>query len=123
MRSVLAIAALGFTLVMSAHAQTVEGLDGRWEGYAIPEKGKWRTVITVETKDGKTKAVADSPEQGTFGLPMTVKRDGDTATFTIAPGLAFIGKLSDDGQTITGVYSGPGMDIPTTFTRTTANTP
>jgi hypothetical protein len=121
------LSAIAFALALSgaAHAQVVQGLDGRWEGpIVLPDGMKLTGVMRVTTKDGKTTTVFDSPEQGAKDIPASVKRDGDTVTFEIPSAmLTYTAKLSADGKTLTGDMMQGGGSIPVTMVQKPASAP
>ncbi len=82
----------------------VAGLDGRWEGKAmdmIP------LVLRVATDTNGTVALMDSPLQKATNMAVPVfRRDGDTVSFEMPAIMAkFSGKLSPEGDKITGTFS------------------
>jgi hypothetical protein len=115
--STLSALALAFALAGAAHAQAVQGLDGRWEGPVdLPTGATVTGVFRVETKNGVTTAVMDVPEQGARDLPATLKRDGSKVVFDVASiGLNYTAALSSDGKTMTGDMGQGGGAIPVTL--------
>jgi hypothetical protein len=111
------LSALAFALAGAAHAQAVQGLDGRWEGPVdLPTGATVTGVFRVETKNGVTTAVMDVPEQGARDLPATLKRDGSKVVFDVASiGLNYTAALSSDGKTMTGDMGQGGGAIPVTL--------
>lgn len=123
LRTTLSAIAVALALSGAAHAQAVQGLDGRWEGPLVLGNGmKLTAVLRVESKDGKTTAVFDSPEQGAKDIPATVTRDGETVTVEVpTAALTYAAKLSADGKTLTGEMSQGGGSIPVTMTQKPAS--
>lgn len=122
MKRILLAASAALLLASPAFAQAVQGLDGRWEGPMELGNGiKLTAVFRVETKDGKTTVLMDSPEQGAKDIPATVTRDSDNVTFKVPTGgLTYTAKVSADGKTLTGsMAQGPGA-IPVTMTKKAA---
>ncbi len=115
------LAALGLSLVMAgaAHAQTVEGLDGRWEGALDIGGTALRLVFRVETAGGKTTLLLDSPDQGATGFETAdLKREGQKVSFAVPSiGGAYAGDLSVDGKTLTGAWSQLDQSLPLVMTR------
>lgn len=121
------LASLVFTLGLSglAYAQVIPGLDGRWEGVIErPGDSKITGVFRVETKDGKTSAVFDSPDQGARGIEATVKREGDKVTLGVPmAGLVYNATLSADGKTLAGDVAQGGGAVPMTMKQKAAAPP
>ncbi|MFT3724034.1 MAG: acyl-CoA thioester hydrolase/BAAT C-terminal domain-containing protein [Hyphomonadaceae bacterium] len=82
----------------------VAGLDGRWEGKALD---MIPLVLRVATDTNGTVALMDSPLQNAANMAVPVfKRDGDTVSFEMPAIMAkFTGKLSPEGDRITGTFS------------------
>jgi hypothetical protein len=114
---------LALALAIPAHAQAVQGIDGRWEGPVTLGNGmKITAVFRATTKDGATTVVFDSPEQGAKDIPATAKREGDTVTFEIpAAMVVYTAKLSADGKTLTGDMAQGGGSVPVTMTQKPAS--
>ncbi len=105
-------------LIGSAHAQVVEGLDGRWEGALDADGMTLHVVMRVATANGATTAVLDSPDQDTIGIPATLTRTGAAAALDVPSILgSFKGALGPDGKTLTGAWSQGGVELPLTLTR------
>jgi hypothetical protein len=123
LRASFAALGLAVWLAGAANAQAVQGLDGRWEGPLELGNGmKLTGVFRVETKDGKTTAVFDSPEQGARDMPATLKRDGAKVSFDVPSAMiGYTATLSADGKTLTGDMSQGGGSIPVTMTHKSAS--
>jgi hypothetical protein len=117
-----ALSAIAIALALSgaAHAQAVQGLDGRWEGpIDLPTGATITGVFRVETKNGVTTAVMDAPEQGVRDFPATVTRDGAKVVFEVSTiGVNYAGTLSADGKSMTGELGQGGGAIPVTLKHT-----
>ncbi len=89
-------------------------IDGDWAGKLDAGTIKLRLVLHVHTKEGKTLATMDSPDQNANGLPATVTLDGDRVRISVkgAAG-SFDGVLNADGGSLVGQWGG----APTTLTR------
>ncbi len=111
--------AVAVAMAGAAHAQVVQGIDGRWEGPVALGNGATITaVFRATTKDGVTSVVFDSPDQGAKDIPATVKRVGDTLTFEIPSAMVvYTAKLSADGKTLTGDLAQGGGSTPVTMTQ------
>ena len=122
-RQTLAAFAVALSLAGAAHAQAVQGLDGRWEGPVVTPDGTQITgVFRVTTANGVTSAVFDSPEQGAKDIPATVAREGETVTFAIPMAMVtYTAKLSADGKTLTGDMAQGGGSVPVTMTQKPAS--
>lgn len=123
LRTVLSAISVALALSSAAHAQAVQGLDGRWEGpVQLPNGGKLTAVFRVETKSGKTTTVFDSPSQGAYDVAAGAKRDGDKVTFDVPTGgVVVTGSLAADGKTIKGEISQGGGSLPLVMTRTSTS--
>ncbi|MFI4936178.1 MAG: hypothetical protein ACHP7N_16310 [Caulobacterales bacterium] len=122
LRALFAAIGVTFVLAATAHAQAVSGLDGRWEGrIAMPSGATLAGVFRVETKEGKTTAFFDSPDQGAAGIPASVTREGDKVTFQVPSALiTYAATLSADGKTLTGRMTQGASSIAVTMTQTPA---
>jgi hypothetical protein len=121
--SLFASLAAALALAAAAHAQAVQGLDGRWEGPLTLGTGATiTTIFRVETKNGVTTALLDAPEQGVRDFPATVKRDGANVVFDVASvGLNYTATLSADGKTLSGSMAQGGGAIPATLKLTSTS--
>src|SRR5690606_28207073 len=115
------LATLGLSLAIAgaAHAQTVQGMDGRWEGALDVGGAALTLVFRIETADGATKLLLDSPDQGANGIETAdLKRDGQKVSFIVPSiGGAYAGDLSVDGNTLTGAWSQLDQSLPLVMTR------
>ncbi|HVO96575.1 MAG TPA: TIGR03435 family protein [Bryobacteraceae bacterium] len=102
------------------HAQNITGT---WQGSLKAGPQELRTVIKISLDDDKLKAVMYSIDQG--GQPITattLTKDGSNIKMTITPiNGTYEGKLSADGNTITGTWS-QGMPLPLNLARATPAT-
>jgi hypothetical protein len=116
--------AAAIALTGAAHAQAVQGLDGRWEGkITLPNGADLTGVFRVETKNGVTTAVMDSVEQGARDIPATVTRTDDKVVFSVPTALlTYSATLSADGKTLTGDLAQGGGSVPYTMTQKPAST-
>jgi D-alanyl-D-alanine-carboxypeptidase/D-alanyl-D-alanine-endopeptidase len=124
LHTTLSAIALALALSGAAHAQVVQGLDGRWEGPVTLGNGMTITVVfRATTSKGVTTTVFDSPDQGAVDIPATVKREGDMVTFEIPSAMAvYTAKLSADGKTLAGDLNQGGGAVPLTMTQKPAST-
>jgi uncharacterized protein (TIGR03435 family) len=115
--SLLALAGLATTL----NAQT---LVGTWQGTLVAGQQNLRLVFKISAgPNDKLTAINYSIDQGARPIPVTtVAQDGSAVKMTIAPiGGSYEGKLSEDGNTITGNWS-QGNSLPLVLTRATPQT-
>lgn len=115
----LATAAIAVAaLIGAAHAQVVEGLDGRWEGALAVQGITLPLVMRVATANGATTAVLDSPDQNAIGIPANLTREAAAVTLDV-PTVAgmFKAVLSPDGKTLTGAWTQGDNDLPLVLTR------
>jgi hypothetical protein len=119
LRGIFASGALAVTLASAAHAQVVQGLDGRWEGaIALSNDSPIRAVFRVTTKDGQTAVAFDSPDQGVSGVAATVSRMGENVTFKVPMAqMMYVAKLSADGKTLTGEVAQGDTAVPLILTQ------
>ncbi len=99
-------------------------LTGTWQGTL--HAGQDLRIVTKFTKadDGSYTGVTYSIDQGGNGIPVTkTTLDGSTLKFTItAIGGSYEGKLSADGNTITGSWTQGPNPLPLVYTRATPAT-
>jgi uncharacterized protein (TIGR03435 family) len=119
MLSLMALVAL---LVPAAHAQNIVG---QWQGTAKAKRDE--RIILVITKDSTRLGGNFYDLERGGGTPLKISSMSlDGATFKCAVdlvGASYEGKLSDDGNTITGTLSGAGPDpLPLVLSRTTKET-
>ncbi len=98
---------------------TLKPLVGEWVGELIPPGGpKIKAVFRFQmSKEGKFTGVADIPEQGQSGIPLTdAVLEGNEVTLKIAGGQAnFAGKLT--GNKIEGAVKQGGQEMKMTLTK------
>jgi pimeloyl-ACP methyl ester carboxylesterase len=99
----------------------VEGMDGVWEGDLHREAGSLHLTVNVLTDDAGTHVTLDSVDQGAFDIPVVgFERNGDQVGWRVpAANVTYVASLSADGQSISGLWTRPGMpDVDMEFTRT-----
>ena len=105
-------------------ALLAQSITGTWQG-TLQAGRDLRTVIKISTTDKDTlKGVMYSIDQGAQGIPANpVTRQGSTVKMSV-PGIggAYEGKLSADGNSITGTWSQGPKPLPLNLTRATAET-
>jgi pimeloyl-ACP methyl ester carboxylesterase len=106
-----------------AHAQPAAppggsaALEGDWSGQVDVGAAKLRALLHVHTRDGRTVATLDSPDQNATGLPTTITVEAGRVHIAAAGSNgSFDGELSADGASLTGNWSG----YPASFTRLAA---
>ena len=100
---------------------------GHWEGaIKVPKPGGLEVDVDLRQKDGSWEGDISIPEQNATDLPLTkIKVDGADVAFTIdeVPGEpTFTGKLSEDGNSLTGTFSQGGQEFPFSLQREAAET-
>jgi uncharacterized protein (TIGR03435 family) len=119
-RCMLWIAAL---VAVQAGALFAQDLTGTWQGTLKPGQRELRIVMKISRDDDKLKAVMYSIDQG--GQPITansISRNGSTVKFAITQiNGSYEGKLSPDGNTITGDWT-QGQPLALNLVRATPET-
>ena len=104
-------------------AQTTPSPAGHWEGsISVPSMELKVLVDLALNADGKWIGDIDIPQQATRDLPLKgISVAGSTVSFELTAGPGepkFRGKMSDDGQTISGDFMQAGNSFPFTLKRT-----
>jgi uncharacterized protein (TIGR03435 family) len=120
------------TLWMIALAMLLSGallaqnVTGTWQGTLQPPQGKaLRVVIKVTVDNDKLKAtIYPNIDQGGQSIPASsFTKDGSNIKMTItAVNGTYEGRLSEDGNTITGTWSQGGPSMPLNLTKATPAT-
>jgi pimeloyl-ACP methyl ester carboxylesterase len=112
---------LTLTAGKPAPLPVIAGLDGDWEGaLTTPAGAKLRLVLHVGTTPAAgTVASLDSPDQLAYGIPVRLKRDGQSVTLPLGAGV-YQAALAADGQSMSGPFSGPQNSGSLTLTRRTS---
>jgi uncharacterized protein (TIGR03435 family) len=109
---------------LSGTALNAQNLTGTWQGTLSPGAQTLRIVVKVSIgADDKPKAVMYSIDQGAQPINASaVSREGSTVKMTV-PALngSYEGKLSADGDTITGTWT-QGAPLPLNLSRATPAT-
>jgi uncharacterized protein (TIGR03435 family) len=102
------------------HAQNITG---DWQGILKAGQQELRTVIKISLEDDKLKAVLYVIEQPGPGITASaITKDGSNIKMTVAAiNGSYEGKLSADGNSITGTWT-QGAPLPLNLTRATAAT-
>ena len=100
-----------------------QNIAGTWQGTLSMGPRNLRLVFKVALVDDKLQATAYSIDQPAPPIPVSaISRDGSTVKMTIAAiGGSFEGKLSGDGNSITGTFT-QGAPVALTLTRATPET-
>ncbi|MDH3732569.1 MAG: hypothetical protein OEU54_03505 [Gemmatimonadota bacterium] len=112
---------LGVLAASGAVAQ--EGIVGDWEGTInSPQQGDIGMVVHVTaSEDGTLSATLDVPSQAGFGLALeevTFEEGVFSFGFSmVGPGTGYEGTMSEDGATITGMWSQGGGSVELNFAR------
>ena len=95
-------------------------LVGYWLGMLKLGAEPVRLAFAVKETDGKLTATLDSPDQGATGLPFPEAelKDGKVRIASKVLGVAYTGKLSDDGKAIAGEWTQGGRSMPLAMSRT-----
>ena len=112
-----------FPLILTPYKKpdvsTLKPLVGEWVGELAPPGGPKITAVFrfQMSKDGKFSGVADIPEQGQSGIPLSdIVLEGSEVTLKIAGGQAdFAGKLA--GNRIEGAVKQGGQDMKMNLTK------
>lgn len=116
---VIALAALPGS---SVQAQTITGT---WQGTLKNAQQDLRIVVKISTTEAdKLAAVLYSIDQRSPGIPATTfTRDGSTVKMTVAPlNGSYEGKVSGDGNSISGTWTQGGPPAPLNLARATPET-
>ncbi|HLI85478.1 MAG TPA: TIGR03435 family protein [Bryobacteraceae bacterium] len=109
---------------LAAAALHAQNIIGTWQGTLKAGPQELRTVYKISLEDDKLKAVMYIIDQG--GQPInasSIEQDGSSVKIKIAPiNGTYDGKLSADGNTITGTWEQLGMKFPLTLVRATPET-
>jgi len=117
MTRIIAVAALSGNVLLA------QNVTGTWQG-TLQAGRELRIVIKVSMADDAWKAAMYSIDQGGQPFPSgSFTFQGSTVKMTVpAIGGSYEGKLSVDGNTITGTWTQGPMPLPLNLTRATAAT-
>ena len=120
-KSTMWAAALLLSLGIGANAQN---LAGTWQGTLKAGPQDLRIVIKLSLQDDKLAAVLYSIDQGGQSVAAnSVTQSGSTIKINLsAMGGGYEGKLSDDGNSITGSLNQGGVSLPLNLARAAAAT-
>jgi dienelactone hydrolase len=101
-----------------------QDITGTWNGVLDIQGTKLRLVIHIRQSENGYGATMDSPDQGATGIPVTsVSFEHPVLKFAVTNiGLTYEGKLSADGQTVTGDFKQNGLSLPLNLSRGNAAT-
>ena len=102
-----------------------QSLAGTWQGTLQAPNRDLRTVVKITTTDKDTlKAVFYSIDQGAQGIPASSVTVQGSGVKILIPGIGgtYEGKLSADGNTITGTWSQGPQPLPLNLARATKET-
>jgi uncharacterized protein (TIGR03435 family) len=122
--------AIGLAYAVQSRAQsaaqnTVQSIEGTWQGTLYAVQGPIRNVLKISKADGGGwKAVLYSIDQGGRPIPAdTVTLQGSTLKISVsAIGDSYEGKLSADGQSISGTWTQGPLLLPLNLERATEQT-
>lgn len=105
--------------VPAKNAEAPAGFIGKWEGSLETMGGKLRLVFHLANKDGSASGTIDSIDQGAMGIPMEeISATNRILKITVRiVGGSYVGKLSEDGKTLTGEWSQGGATLPLVLTK------
>ncbi len=103
-------------------ALQAQNITGAWQGTLEAGQQKLRVVFKVSLEDDKLKAVFYSIDQQSPAIPAsTVTKEGSTVKIGIGGLGSYEGKLSGDGNSMTGAWT-QGAPLPLNLTRATPET-
>ena len=99
-------------------------LNGQWKGPLKLLGGEISIIITiVPLTNGTYYAALDAPQQHISRMPVDVELKDDNLTLRIEQaGSSFVGKVLEDGATLSGTWKQPGVTAPMVLTRAAAST-
>ena len=92
----------------------ITSIDGSWEGKLMikPEMGL-RLVINITGADGEDSVITmDSPDQGTYGIPMQIEYISSDSLNVAVPQLMLKYKGKLEGDSIKGDFSQGPLNLP-----------
>jgi uncharacterized protein (TIGR03435 family) len=99
-----------------------QNITGSWQGTLEAGPQKLRVVFKISVDNDKLKATMYSIDQAAPPMPAsTVTKDGSTVKIALAGLGSYEGKLSGDGNSMTGSWT-QGPPLPLTLTRATPET-
>lgn len=114
----MAVVAVGL-YAPAAQAQDGHDLSGRWEGTLDVQGTQLRLAFVVVESDDGYSATVISIDQGNAEIPVALTSvDGMDVTFDL-PAIQgeYLGTLSDDGQTMDGMWTQAGNSFPLMLTK------
>ncbi|MBV9507739.1 MAG: TIGR03435 family protein [Acidobacteriia bacterium] len=111
-------------MAISGVTLLAQNVQGTWQGMLKAGSRDLRMVVKISLEDDKPKAVIYSIDQGGQPIPAsTITRDGANLKMTIAAiGGTYEGKLSADGNSITGTWTQGPAPLPLNLARATQET-
>src|SRR5271170_5223538 len=107
---------------LQASAFEAQNITGNWQGTLQAGQQKVRLVFKIALENDKLNATLYTVDQPSPPIATTITRDGSTVKMTV-PSIAgkYEGKLSADGNSITGTFS-QGAQLPLNLARATPET-
>ena len=98
-------------------------LNGQWKGPLKLLGGEITLYITiVPLSNGTYYAALDAPQQRISRMPVEVELKGDDLTLRIEQaGSRFVGKVLNDGASLSGTWTQPGLTAPLVLLRAAAS--
>lgn len=101
-----------------APKSTSQKMVGKWLATLEMPDEKIRVGLEVLEKGGAFSGVAHSPDQGEMDMPLaSISCKGDILNVVLEPGISFEGKLSADGNSISGKFTQEEESLPLVFKR------
>ncbi|WP_193415774.1 alpha/beta hydrolase family protein, partial [Hymenobacter coccineus] len=98
-------------------------LNGQWKGPLKLLGGEITLIITiVPLSNGTYYAALDAPQQRISRMPVEVEVKGDDLTLRVEQaGSRFVGKVLNDGASLSGTWTQPGLTAPLVLVRAVAS--
>lgn len=110
-------------IVMLGTGSQAQNMTGQWQGTLKTEKDL-RLVLVIKKDDVKLSGTMYSIDQGAMPIKLSsISLDGSTFKFGVdLIGGRYEGKMSDDGNSITGTWTQGSTPLPLVLTRATKET-
>ncbi len=113
------VLAFGLSSPCRVEGQEDEVVIGSWEGeLVVSDATQNRVVFHVERgEDGGLTGTVESPDERPGSMPLSSVTFEDGTIIITRGRLTFRGTPSDDGTTLSGTMSGPGLQLPLELTK------
>lgn len=105
-------------LLLQSCVSYSQNLIGTWEGKLNFGSQSLAFVVHINQENGEWSALADSPDQGAFGLPFSIQVDKDSVHLKNAQGIQLKLKIESENQ-LKGNFQQSGMSLPILLERST----